>query len=338
MFNVLDLQKQLVAAAGPSGFEHNIGALLAQLAKPFLDEIYSDPLGNVICHKKGSGKKIMLAAHMDAIGFIVTSIDEQGYIWFDRLGWHSPALLVNKRVRFANGTMGIIRPREGSRHMAKAINAVTMQDLYIDIGAKDKKQALKHLSVGDTAVFEGEPREIAGGNIIGPYADDLIGCTVLLMAMEQMSENDNDVYFVFATQEEVGLLGSHAAAQGILPWLGIACDVCGTGDTPGNTRTPMEVSLGKGPTVKIKDASVISSPLANKLVKAAAKAAGVAVQDEILTGGGTDTASIQMSGSGAHATCISIPTRYIHSPVEIINKNDAEGAAKIMAQLLSQKL
>ncbi len=338
MFDVFNLQKQLVAVAGVSGFEGKAAQLLEQLAKPFVDEIYTDALGNVICHKKGKGKKIMMSGHMDTIGIMATSVDERGFVLFTMIGGAMPMLLVNTRVQFANGTKGIIRPREVSRHMQKAPSAVTMTDLYVDIGANSQKEAEKAVSVGDVAVFEGAPVEIAGGNVMGPYADDLIGCVVLLMAMERVKDSPNDLYFVFSTQEEVGLRGASAAANGIEPYLGIACDVCPTGDTPANSRTPMVVKLGGGPTVKIKDSSAITSPFANKLLKKSAKVLGIAVQDEILLGGGTDAAAMQRSGSGAHATCISIPTRNIHSPVEIFNKNDVVQAAELMAHVVSQKL
>ena len=338
MFEVLELQKKLVAAAAPSGFEHRQAAQLAELARPFADEVTVDPMCNVICRKKGKGPKIMLAAHLDAIGFIVTHVDDNGYVWFDRIGGLHPALVLNCRVRFMNGAMGVIRVRDAAKSLALAPAALTFADMYIDLGAGSKAEAEKLVKLGDLAVFEGEPRPVAGGNVMGPYADDLIGCVVLLMAMERMKKNDNDLYFVFSSQEEVGCRGAGTAAEGIHPDYGFAVDVCGTGDKPEDAKTPMEVKVGAGPTIKIKDMSVICSPALNEQLRTVAKKAKIPYQDEILRGGGTDTSSIQRSGAGVHATCVSIPTRHIHSPAELFSIADVEHAAELLAAFVSQKL
>ena len=340
MFNVFDLQKQLVASACPSGSEgERIGPLLAKLAKPFVDEVAVDPLGNVICHKKGKGgKKIMMAAHMDAIGFIVTFVDDKGFVWFDGIGGHFPLMLVNTRVRFLNGTVGMIRVKEYPKALAKPTTQVRISDLFIDIGAADKKDAEKKVKIGDMAIFEGESVKVAGGNVMGPYADDLIACVVLLMTMEKVKSSDNDLYYVFTSQEEVGCRGAQAAAFGIDPDIGLACDVCGTGDTPANDEVHMAVSLGKGPTIKIKDSSVICSPVLNEKLRKIAKDNKIVYQDEILTGGGTDTCKMQLTHSGVHSTCISVPTRNIHSAVEMFNIKDVEDAVKLMAAAVTSKL
>jgi len=338
MFEVFELQKQLVAAAAPSGYEHREAELLKKLARPFVDEITVDPMCSVICHKKGKGPKIMLAAHLDAIGFIVAHVDEQGYVWFDRIGGHNPGQLINCRVQFLNGTKGVIRVRDAAKNLPQPSGALAFTDLYIDIGARDRADAEKHVRIGDLAIFEGAPRLVAGNNVMGPYADDLIGCVVLLMAMERMKKNDNDLYFVFTSQEEVGCRGSITAAEGIHPDYGFAVDVCGTGDKPDDDKVPMDVSVGAGPTIKIKDMAVICSPALNGQLRAVAKKEKIPYQDEILRGGGTDTGSIQKSGAGVHATCVSIPTRHIHSPAELFSVSDVENAAKLLAAFVSQKL
>jgi endoglucanase len=341
MFNVYDLQKQLVESACPSGFEgEKIGPLLAKLAGPFVDEVTTDPLRNIICLKKGTGggKKIMMAAHMDSIGFIVTYVDDNGFIWFDNLGGFLPAMLVNTRVRFLNGMRGIIRVKEAPKAVEKNLMQIKTSDLYIDIGTTDKNGAEKHVKLGDAALFEGESVRAAGGNIIGPYADDLIACTVLLMVMERVGQSSNDLYFVFTAQEEVGCRGAGISAFGIDPDIGIACDVCATGDTPLNDEVHLAVSLGKGPTIKLKDSSVICSPVLNDKLRKIATAEGIAWQHEILTGGGTDTCTIQSTHAGVHATCISVPTRNIHSPVEMFNIGDVEGAVALMTAAVTTKL
>ena len=338
MFDVLKLQKQLVAAACPSGSEYKaISPLLADLAKPFVDEVYTDAMGNLICHKKGNGKKVMLCAHMDAIGLMVTSVGDDGAVWFTNVGGLRPVQMIGARVRFENGLQGIVRLREEGKNLGLRTGALSLSQLYVDIGALSGEQARSMVKVGDVAIFAGEPREVGGGNIMGPYADDLIGCVVLLLAMEQSQNTPNDVYYVFSVQEEVGCRGSKTAAFAIAPDLGIAVDVTGTGDVP-TGKVPMDVKLGAGPTIKIKDGSVICSHEANALLEQAAEKAGILCQREILLAGGTDTSSIQMAGNGAIATCVSVPTRHIHSPAETFNRGDVEQAGKLLSALLAEAL
>lgn len=339
MFDVMTLQKQLVAAACPSGGEaRQIAGVLAQLARPYVDEITTDPMGNLICHKKGAGKRVMLAAHMDAIGLMVTAVDPDGYVWFTNVGGHAPSRLLGARVHFENGVHGVVRLREEDKTLPAGMNRLGMPRLYVDIGATCGEEAARLVRLGDVALFDGAPMEIGGGNIMGPYGDDLIGCVTLLLAMEQTQSSPNDIYYVFTVQEEVGCRGSKTAAFAIAPQLGIAVDVCGTGDTPLGDQVRMEVKLGKGPTIKIKDASVICTPAVNALLAETAAAAGIPVQMEILTGGGTDTSSMQMSGGGAQVSCVSIPTRHIHSPAEVFNRDDVVQAGRLLAALLAKKL
>ncbi len=337
MFDVLQLHQALVAAARPSGAEQTgIAAVLKEMAAPYVDEIKTDAMGNLICHKKGKGKRVMLCAHMDAIGFIVTGVDDRGFLSISNLGWHDPAEIINTRIVFESGLQGIIRAKEAAKTLSGSWTAVKMADLYVDIGATGRKEAEKLVKVGDTAVFEGAPKAIGGHRIMGPYADDLIGCVVLLLAMEQLEESPYDVYFVFSTQEEVGCRGAQTAALGIKPELAIACDVCGSDDTPLEDKVNRVIFLGRGPAIKIKDASVICSPALNEKLRKAAKKSELTWQNEIMIGGGTDTCSMQMSGPDVAATCVSIPTRNIHSPGEIYDWRDVEQAGALLAAFLKQ--
>lgn len=337
MFDVLQLHQALVAAARPSGGEQNgIAKVLKEMAAPYVDDVTTDAMGNLICHKKGKGKKVMLCAHMDAIGFMVTGVDQRGFLSVTNQGWHDPAEIINHRVVFPDGLSGILRPRERAKTLSRGWNDIKMEDLYLDIGAVSRAEALKKVKVGDMAVFEGAPRVVAGHRIMGPYADDLIGCVVLLLAMERLKPSKYDLYFVFSAQEEVGCRGAQTAALGIRPEIAIACDVCGTDDTPTEEKQPQVVFLGQGPAIKIKDSSVICSPALNEQLKKAAKKAGLSWQDEIMIGGGTDTCSMQMSGPDVAATCVSIPTRHIHSPAEMYDRRDVEQAGELLAAFLNQ--
>lgn len=333
MFDLLDLHTRLVSAARPSGSEHTgIAQVLRELAAPLVDSVETDAMGNLICHKKGPGDRMMLCAHMDAIGFQVIGVDDRGFASVTRVGWHDPAQVVGCRVVFPNGTRGVLRPRERSKTLAAPWRNLRFDQLYLDIGAATREEALERIRIGDMAVFEGEPCRVGGHRVMGPYADDLIGCVVLLLTMERLKNSPYDLYYVFSVQEEVGCRGAVSAAWQIDPQLGIACDVCGTGDTPGELEHQrMQVRLGAGPTVKRKDGGVECDPQAVNHVLEAARRAGVDTQTEVLLGGTTDARSMQLSRQGVPVTCVSIPCRNIHSPAEIVSEGDIEQAAALLA-------
>lgn len=334
MFDTLTLQKQLVAAAMPSGFESGVGALLAKLAAPYADEVMTDALGNVICHKKGEGKRIMLAAHMDLIGFMVTYIDEKGYLRFEPIGGHTPAFLHRTPIRFKNGTKGVVMCEKWAEESKKKLSDVRTANFYIDIGANSYEKAASMVSIGDVCVFDGETYS-QNGMVLTPYADDLVACTVLLQVMERLKESPYDLYFVFTVQEEVGLRGAGTSAHRIAPEMGIAVDVCGTGDVPSSTAY-FDVKLGRGATVKIKDGSLLCNPQVISFLRDAAERAGVTYQDEVMLSGGTDAGAIQRTLGGILAGGVSIPTRNIHSPREIYSLSDVDGAVSILTEALSR--
>ena len=335
MFDVLQLHQALVAAARPSGAEHTgIAKVLKEMAAPYVDEIKTDAMGNLICHKKGKGKKVMLCAHMDAIGFMVTGIDQKGFLSVNNVGYHTPARIINTRILFSNGVQGILRPRERAKTLSKKWSAIQQSDLYVDIGASTYQEAAKQIKIGDVAVLEGLPEKIAGGRVMGPYADDLIGCVILLLTMEKLQHSKYDVYFVFSVQEEIGARGAHTASMGIRPEIGIACDVCGAYDSPDRDKGGVVV-LGKGPTIKLWDRETVCSPALNQQLRKIAQKAGIIWQDEIMVGGYTDTFPMQRSGPDVMASCVSIPTRHIHSPAEIYDIHDVEQAGALLAAFLN---
>ena len=325
MSKVFDLWNEVGGAFGPSGREDAVREAIAAIAGEYIDDVTTDALGNLICRKKGSGKKVLFAAHMDSIGVVATYIDEKGFIRFSQVGGLFKGDLINITVRFANGTRGVISYEEKT-----PFKDLTLDNLFIDIGAKDRADAEKQVQVGDFAVFEA-PRFEQNGVLCGPYLDNRIGCVTLLRAMEQVGETDNDLYFVFTAQEEVGLRGASAAAFAVQPDVAIAVDVTDTGDLP-ERKMPMAVDMGKGPTVKVMDRSVICTPAVCAVLEQAAHDCGVATQREILQFGGTDTAALQKARAGVQAGAVSIPTRYIHSPSEMCAVSDVEDAAKLLAR------
>ena len=325
MSKVFDLWNEVGGAFGPSGREDAVREAIAAIAGEYIDDITTDALGNLICRKKGSGKKVLFAAHMDSIGVVATYIDEKGFIRFSQVGGLFKGDLINIVVRFANGTRGVISYEEKT-----PFKDLTLDNLFIDIGAKDRADAEKQVQVGDFAVFEA-PRFEQNGVLCGPYLDNRIGCVTLLRAMEQIGETDNDLYFVFTAQEEVGLRGAGAAAFAVEPDVAIAVDVTDTGDLP-ERKTPMAVDMGKGPAIKLMDRSVICTPAVCAALEQAAHDCGIATQREILQCGGTDTAALQKARAGVQAGAVSIPTRYIHSPSEMCAVSDVEDAAKLLAR------
>ena len=332
MLNVLELQKKLVSCALPSGFESRQAEVLRELAAPYVDEVRTDTLGNVICHKKGPGKRLMMPAHMDVIGFMVTFIDKKGYLRFEPLGGHLAGALQATPVVFESGARGVIFADGESGFGKKSLTEIDIHDLYIDIGAKDKAEAEKLCPVGSVCTFDCAPVAIAGGCMMTPYADNLASCVALLIAMSEVKEPANDLYFVFSVQEELGLRGAKAAAWGLEPDFGIAVDLTRTGDSPAEAdNARMAVKVGAGPAVKVKDSSLLCNPQVVAHLRAAAKKARIPYQDEVLLAGGTDSAAMQRTREGILSGCVSIPGRNIHTPGEIVSIKDVQQVGKLLA-------
>jgi putative aminopeptidase FrvX len=328
---VKDLIKKVTEAFGPSGAEDSVREVIRKEVEPYVDEISVDALGNLIAHKKGTGgKKIILDGHMDEIGLMVTHIDDKGFLRFGNIGGVNPFVALGQRVYFENGTMGVI----GSERVDDPKD-LKLEKLFIDIGAKDKEEAEGKVSVGTSCAFY-QPFVDLGDRVIAKAMDDRVACAIIIEVLKRLENTANDIYAVFATQEEVGLRGARAAAYGISPDVGIALDVTRTGDTP-KSRT-MDVSLGNGAAIKVKDSSLICHPaLKNYMVKVA-KEKGIKYQMEVLEAGGTDSAAIQMTKSGIPAGCISIPCRYIHSPCEMVDMGDVEACVQLAKALCESTL
>ena len=257
MSKIFDLWNTVAGAFGPSGREDAVRETIAEIAGAYIDDVTTDALGNLICRKKGAknGKKLLFAAHMDSIGVVATYIEDKGFIRFSQIGGLYVGDLLNIQVKFANGTRGVISYEEKT-----PLKDLTLDNLFIDIGAKDAEEARKLVQIGDFAVYEA-PRFEQNGVLCGPYLDNRIGCVTLLLMMEQLADKEieNDLYFVFTAQEEVGLRGAGAAAFAVEPDAAIAVDVTDTGDLP-EMKSAMAVELGKGPAVKVMDRSVICTP------------------------------------------------------------------------------
>ncbi|MGE5561668.1 MAG: M42 family metallopeptidase [Chloroflexota bacterium] len=327
-----ELIKSFVEAYGPSGNEEQVREVIAKAVKPYVDEVYTDALGNLIAVKKGTGKgkRIMVSGHMDEIGLMVIHIDDKGFIRFGNVGGQNPVTLMGCRVRFANGTQGVI----GSERVDD-VKDLRLEKLFIDIGAATKADAEKKVKIGDVAIFD-YPFTDLGDVLVAKAMDDRIACAVMVAAAKEMKKSPNDVHFVFSVQEEVGLRGARTAAYGVDPEIGIALDVCPVGDTP-KART-LAVSLGKGAAIKIKDASVICHPKVVDLLTQVANKNKVVSQREVLEAGGTDTGAIHLNKAGVPSGCISIPTRYLHGPSEMVNYKDVLECVMLLTKTLESKI
>lgn len=321
-----DLLKKLLETFGPSGNEETIREVIREEVKDYVDEIKVDALGNLIAIKKGKGKKIMVASHMDEIGIMVSSIDENGFLRFTNIGGVSPFTSLYQRVFFANGTLGVV-----GMEKLDEMKDLTLSKMFIDIGANSKEEAMKKINIGDVACFY-TPFVQNDDYIMSKALDDRIGCYVSIEALKALKDCPNEVYFVFTVQEEVGLRGAKTAAYGIDPDMGIALDVTGTGDTP-KCRT-MEVKMGKGAAIKVKDNSVLAHPQVKNLMIETAKENNIAYQLEILEFGGTDSGAIHLTRSGVPSGVISLPCRYVHSPSEMVSVKDVEGAVELLTKIL----
>lgn len=331
MFTTL---KTLCNISSVSGREDAIRNKLTELVSPLCDEVYTDALGNLIAVKKGTradAKNIMLCAHMDEIGFMVTFVEDNGFMRVAPVGGINPAAAAFSEVVSERGVRGVIVPNGDVKAADYALDK-----FYIDIGAKNKKEADRKVSVGDFFVCRPTLTRLIGQKVCGRPLDDRIGCAVLLKVAEYFAKNTaaHNLYYVFSVQEEVGCRGAKTAAFGISADYGLVFDVTGTGDVPG--AKPMACKIGDGAAIKIKDNSVICHKEVVDTLISLAKENKIAHQCEILTYGGTDTSSIQMTGSGAMVGALSIPTRYIHSGVEMLDLADAEACVTLATKFIEK--
>ena len=326
----MELLKKIISAYGPSGREDEVREVIKNEIAPFVDEITVDNMGNLICRKKGNGKRMMMAAHMDEIGVIVTHIDKKGYLRIAPVGGVNPYNCINRPVRFENGTEGVISG-EGKTNMRDW----NLDSMYIDIGAEDYAEAAEKVSIGDIAVFHGR-FSVMGKKVSGKTMDDRVACYALIEAVKKIKECPNDFYAVFTTQEELGLRGAKVAAAVVEPDMAIAVDVSSVGDTPESKI--IDLTLGKGPSVKIRDASYIISPKARDFMIKCANEIGIPYQLEAASFGGTDTGAIMLTGTGVPSATTSIPCRYIHSPQETVHMDDIENEIKFLKKMIETEI
>ncbi|NOY81250.1 MAG: M42 family metallopeptidase [Kiritimatiellaeota bacterium] len=319
--------KKLVETFGPSGHEQAVRDVINSLVSECADEIRTDALGNLIVRKKGSGKKVMLAAHMDEIGLIVSYIDKNGFARINPVGGVRTLYEVCGRVLFENGTVGVI----GMEKMGGSSQAPPIEKLFVDVAASSPETC--PVRVGDVGCFL-QPMVQTGGHLTAKAMDDRVGCAILIEVIRKLKVSPYDLYFVFSAQEEVGTRGAVTSAFGIRPDVGIAVDVTLTGDTP-EPQVKMAVSLDKGPAIKVKDSGMLATPWVKDWMIDTAESGKIPYQLEVLLGGTTDARAIQTSRAGVPVGCLSVPCRYVHSPSETVSYADVRHTVKLLAALLS---
>lgn len=331
-----ELLFDLLQKHGPSGDEGNIAQFIIEYATPFCDDISVDPMGNVIAHQKGNGKKIMLSAHLDSTGFVVTHIEDSGFLRVGRLGGIDPRDMLNATVEFKNGVKGVLVKEEKT-----AVGKVTINDVVIDIGARNKEEAEQKVLLGDTAVVSVAPflMNMPNLSLVAPYLDNRISCYILLEAMKETHETpvENDLYYVFSAQEEVGVRGAKTAAFTVDPEYGIAVDVTDVNDNVGTDKNGT-CKLGDGAGIKIMDRSVICHPEVIETLEGLATKKELKHQRDILKMGGTDAGAIHLSRGGVKTGGISVPCRNIHTPAEMVCMSDVAACISLTVAFVGAKL
>jgi len=336
------LLKKLADAPGISGFEEDIRNLMMEELKKHSDEIEIDKMGNIIALKKGDpkGDKIMLAAHMDEIGLMVRYIDEKGFIKFSKIGGINDQMLLNQTVEIYTDK-GIIMGVIGSKPPHKMKEAerkkiIGSEDMFIDIGALDKEDAEKIVSIGDPIIFKHNFSELPNNLITAKALDNRVGCLVLLEVLKRVNSKAN-IYAVGTVQEEVGLKGAKTSAFKINPDMALALDVTIAGDHPGIKEDEAPAKIGEGPAIILTDASgrgIITHPKVKKLLINAAQKKEIPHQVEVSDGGTTDATAIHLTREGIPAGVLSVATRYIHTPVSIVSLEDIENTIELLVAAL----
>lgn len=341
---MMELMRELCLASGVSGGEDEVAEIIERELKDVADNIERDVMGNIIVTKKGSKKapKIMLDAHMDEIGLMVKYIDDNGYILFSKIGGINDQMLMNQTVTIHSSVgedvIGVIGSKPPHVTKPEERNKVVNYDsMFIDIGAKDKEDAEKMVRVGDLMTFNSLFAEYPNNMVMGKAIDNRAGCYVLIEVLKRV-DADVTVYGVGTVQEEVGLKGAKTAAFKLNPDYALALDVTLSGDHPGIKPEEAPVVMGKGPALIISDASgrgILTQPAVRDLLIKAGEENDIDYQLEVSDGGTTDGTAIHLTREGIPTGVISVPTRYIHTPVSICSMDDIESTIELIVAAIN---
>lgn len=342
----LTMLKDLTDANGIPGNEKEPRDVMETYIKPYADEVYTDNLGSLIAKKTGdeNGPKIMVAGHLDEVGFMVTRIDDNGFIYFQTVGgWWSQVMLAQRvTIMSSQGNLtGVIGSKPPHILTAEARKKpVDIKDMFIDIGASSKKEAHEFgVKPGDSVVPYFEFTQLKNEKMLLAKAwDNRIGCAIAIDVLKQLKDeaHPNIVYGVGTIQEEVGLRGAGTSAHLIEPDIGFGVDVGIAGDTPGVSDQEADSKLGEGPQIILYDASMVSHKGVRELVLDTADKHHIPYQYATMAGGGTDSGAIHLTANGVPSLSITVATRYIHSHAAILHRDDFENAVKLIVETIKQ--
>ncbi|MDD1666774.1 MAG: M42 family metallopeptidase [Methanomicrobiales archaeon] len=339
-----EILERLSNAHGVSGSEGSVYGIIRSELKGSVDDIEEDALGNLIAAKKGGDFSVMIASHMDEIGLMVNYIDEKGFLRFVTFGaWYAPTLY-NQRV-ILHGKKGPVTGVVGGKppHVMEEEErkkGVKAENMFIDVGASSQKEVARlGLEIGTPVTVDRELAGLAGRRVTGKAFDNRVGCAVLVEVLKRL-KSPHTVYGVFTVQEEVGTKGARTSAYSLDPDCAIALDSTFPGDHPDIDRKDSCLELGKGPAITVSDANgrgLIADRRMVAWLRSVAEKKKIPYQLEVGHGGTTDASSIHLARSGIPSTVISVPVRYIHSPVEVADLRDMEWSARLLLEALKGK-
>lgn len=341
---IKNLLEKLSNAHGISGYEGNVRAIIKKEIESYVDEVKIDAFGNLIAIKKGKSPSVMIAAHMDEIGLMAKYVDDDGFVRFAKVGGWFDQTLLNQRV-LLHTKKGVVAGVIGSKpvHVMETEErkkAIEAKDMFIDVGASSKDDAIAMgVEPGVPASIDQRLVGLANDTVTGKAFDDRAGGAMLITAMQRIAGMglEPTVIGVFTVQEEVGLKGAKTSAFGLNPDVAIAIDTCIPGDHPGIKKTDSAIQLGQGPVITVMDAGgrgIITHPKVLEWLRETAKAKGIPYQMDVTERGTTDASAISLTREGIPSGVISVATRYIHTPVEVLSLKDLEKAAELVVEAI----
>lgn len=331
-----ELIKNITDIYSPSGREDKIRDFIINEIKDYVDEIKVDKLGNLMAIKKGTdpnAKTILFDGHMDEIGFVVTHIMDNGFLKVDAVGGQFPGNLLGCRVQF-NGRPGVFGVEgETLKDYRENLTKLDIDNMFVDIGVQTKEEAEKLTPIGTFGTFVADFEDL-GNRLMSKAMDDRIACAVMIQAAKEIKEQKNNVLYAFTVQEETGIVGASVAGYDYDIDMAVAIDVTGSADTPKALKR-MNMKLDDGPCIKIKDSYTVSDEIVVEFIKKVAKENNIPYQMEILLYGGTNAGGYQKTKAGIPSGTISIATRYIHSPHEMLSTEDVLNTVKLLKAMLN---
>ena len=326
---MLELLKKVLKPVAPSGLEEPVAAVIREEVAPYVDSIETDALGNLICVKNGTEanpEKIMLSAHMDHIGYIVTGIEKEGFLRVTNVGGISPTMSLTRHVSFPNGVQGVV--------VSEVSKDTAMKDLFVDIGAQDKADAETMVQIGDVCVYANDCFQLGANRVASPAMDDRAACALLIRFLQTVGATKQTIIAVFSVQEEVGCRGAKGAAFQQEPDIGIVLEGTTCNDLGDVPETAHVCEAGQGVAVSFMDGASIANRALFRKALDGAKQENIPHQVKHSVSGGNDGGAIQRAREGVPVVVLSVPCRYIHSPSSVVKLSDVESQFALVKALV----